>query len=114
MEEMAEAAARQQATSSPPASIVPVFQQPEYGGEDTIANTVKSEKARRRASLSISRFGQVRHGGSRQFTTLVLNGLHPRSQSTLSILPSARVVFLGQHPLYHRSLSSPHYMPSLQ
>lgn len=58
MEEMAEVAARQQATS-PPVGIVPVFQQPEDGGEGTTEGTLKSAKARRRGSLSISRFGQV-------------------------------------------------------
>ncbi|KAF9645393.1 hypothetical protein BDM02DRAFT_584057 [Thelephora ganbajun] len=59
VEEMAEVAARQQATSLPSASIIPVFQQPRDGGEDRTANTFRSEKARRRGSLSVSRFGQI-------------------------------------------------------
>ena len=59
VEEMAEVAARQQAASLPPTSLIPVFQQPDDGGEYTAMGTAKSERTRRRASLSISRFGQV-------------------------------------------------------
>ena len=60
MEEMAEAAARQRAASLPPTNIIPVFHQPE-DREDPTASTVKSERSRRRGSLLVSRFGQVRH-----------------------------------------------------
>jgi len=62
VEEMADVAARQQTTPLPAASMIPIFQQPEDGGEDTTPGTAKSEKIRRRGSLSVSRFGQVRRG----------------------------------------------------
>ena len=55
---MADVSARQQASPLPSTGIVPVFQQPE-DGEDPTTSMVRSAKARRRASLSISRFGQV-------------------------------------------------------
>ena len=60
MEEMAEVTAQQQASSLPPANII--FHQPGDDGEETTAGTVKSERTRRRGSLSVSRFGQVRVG----------------------------------------------------
>jgi hypothetical protein len=53
VEEMAGVAAR---ATSPPLGIIPIFQHPE-DGEDTTASALA--KARRRGSLSISRFGQV-------------------------------------------------------
>lgn len=37
-----------------------------------------------------------------------------RSRSTPSILPSAKVVFPEQHPLYRRLLLNPHYMLNLR
>ena len=46
-------------TPLPLGRTTPVFQQP-GDCEDTSASTLKSEKSRRRGSLSISRFGQVR------------------------------------------------------
>jgi len=58
VEEMAEVSARQEATPPPPTGIIPVFQQP-GDVEDPAMSMVRSAKARRRASLSISRFGQV-------------------------------------------------------
>jgi len=61
VEERAEAAARQRAASPPPANVIPIFHQPE-DREDHTASTVKSERSRRRGSLLVSRFGQVRHG----------------------------------------------------
>ena len=72
MEEIADVAARQQANSLPLPSVTPVFQRPEGGGEDTTASLVKSEKTRRRGSLSISRFGQVRRSLLRAFHDAVL------------------------------------------
>lgn len=58
VEEMAETSARRQATPVPSGSIIPIFQQP-GDGEDPGASTLKSEKSRRRGSLSVSRFGQI-------------------------------------------------------
>ena len=64
MEEMAGVAVRQQTSPLPLEGIIPVFHQPEDGVEDTTVSTVKSEKTRRRSSLLVSRFGQVRHSWS--------------------------------------------------
>lgn len=112
MEEMAEVSARQQATPSPSTGI-PVFQQP-GDAEDPTATMVRSAKARRRASLSISRFGQV----SRNWPLLIHDAsaqqLPSRSQRTPSISLSVRVAFLERRPLSPRSLSNPHYMLSLR
>ncbi|KAF9784061.1 hypothetical protein BJ322DRAFT_1068445 [Thelephora terrestris] len=58
VEEMAETFARRQASPLPSGTIVPIFQQP-MDGNDANASTLKSEKFRRRASLSVSRFGQI-------------------------------------------------------
>jgi len=77
LEEMAEVAAQRQATPLPSASIIPVFQQPEGGDEDATVSTAKSEKSRRRTSLSVSRFGQVRRGWSALIDVVVLKGLYP-------------------------------------
>jgi len=77
LEEMAEVTAQRQATPLPLADIIPVFQQPGDGDEDTTASTAKSEKSRRRGSLSVSRFGQVRRSWSPLIDIVVLNGLHP-------------------------------------
>lgn len=77
MEEMAEVATRQQVTPLPPANTIPVFQQPEDGGEYTAATTSKSERTRRRGSLSISRFGQVTRSWSPLIDDVELNDLHP-------------------------------------
>ena len=63
MEEMAEVAARQRAASLPPATIIPVFHQPE-DRDDGTASMVKSERSRRRGSLLVSRFGRVRRNWS--------------------------------------------------
>lgn len=99
MEERAGAAAR---ATSPPLGTIPIFQQPEDGEDSALA------KARRRGSLSISRFGQVfcnqpplthRYWCSR--TT------HSRSQSTPSMSLLVKAAFLGQRPQYRRSLTSP-------
>jgi len=112
VEEMAEVSARQQATPSPSTGI-PVFQQP-GDAEDPATTMVRSAKARRRASLSISRFGQV----SRNWPLLIHDAsaqqLPSRSQRTLSISLSVRVAFLERRPLSPRSLSNPHYMLSLR
>lgn len=105
MEEMAGIAAR---ATSPPLGTIPIFHQPE-DSEDTTASALA--KARRRGSLSISRFGQVvcnqlplahRYWCSR--TT------RSRSQSTPSMSPSVRAAFLGQRPQYRRSFKSPRCM----
>ena len=58
MEEMAEASTRRRGTPLPSGNIIPMFQQP-GDGEDTYGSTLKSERSRRRGSLSVSRFGQV-------------------------------------------------------
>lgn len=76
MEEMADVAARQRVASLPPAGIIPIFHQPEDSGDDTTVSTVKSEKSRRRGSLLVSRFGQVRRGWP-LFDVVVFNGLGP-------------------------------------
>lgn len=55
VEEMAE---RRQGTPLPTGNIIPVFQPP-VDGEDASASVLKSEKSRRRGSLSVSRFGQI-------------------------------------------------------
>lgn len=82
MEEMAGVAVRQQTSPLPLEGIIPVFHQPEDGVEDTTVSTVKSEKARRRSSLLVSRFGQVRHSWSPSIDIMVLNGLYPFQTQT--------------------------------
>ena len=58
---MAENSARRQPTPLPLGrSITPVFEQP-GDCEEISASALRSEKSRRRGSLSVSRFGQVRH-----------------------------------------------------
>lgn len=59
VEEMIENSVRRQPTPLPLGSTAPVFQQP-GDCQDISASTHKSEKSRRRGSLSVSRFGQVR------------------------------------------------------
>lgn len=58
VEEMAETTARRQASPLPSGSITPIFQHP-GDGKGTTVSTLRSEKSRRRGSLSVSRFGQV-------------------------------------------------------
>lgn len=58
VEEMAETSTRRQGTPLPSGSITPTFQQP-GDSEGTYGITLKSERSRRRGSLSISRFGQI-------------------------------------------------------
>ena len=79
---MAGVAVRQQTSPLPLEGIIPVFHQPEDGVEDTTVSTVKSEKARRRSSLLVSRFGQVRHSWSPSIGIMVLNGLYPFQTQT--------------------------------
>lgn len=77
MEEMAGVGVRQQTNPLPLAGIIPVFHQPEDGGKDTTVGTVKLEKTRRRGSLLVSRFGQVRRGWSLQIDVIMPNDLYP-------------------------------------
>jgi len=58
VEEMAETTARRQASPLPSGSIIPIFQHP-ADGRDTTVSTLRSERSRRRGSLSVSRFGQI-------------------------------------------------------
>lgn len=58
VEEMAEISTRRQGTPLPPGTIIPASHKL-GNGEDTNTGTLKSERSRRRGSLSVSRFGQI-------------------------------------------------------